>query len=252
MGRIPKRYQVVGDVALVKVVGDVNVEEMKHHAKKLFGRLKSLKTVCFVSGIEGEFRIPRIVYKVGDSTETIHKEHGILYKLDVSKIMFSKGNLNERMRIRKISKDGEIVVDMFAGIGYFSLGIAKSHPSSTVYAIEKNPTSCKYLKENVKLNKLPNVVPICGDNREVDFPMADRIIMGYFPHTEKFLDVAKKKIKYGGIVHFHNSYKMSEFGRISDDIKKLGNVEIIGKKIVKSIAPRTYHVVVDVRVWNKR
>ena len=57
-------------------------------------------------------------------TETINKENGCLFKLDLAKVMWSKGNNNERLRIAKLVGDGETVIDMFAGIGYFSIHIA--------------------------------------------------------------------------------------------------------------------------------
>src|SRR3989344_2273513 len=73
------------------------------------------------------------------------------------KEMFPKGNLFERQRIAKQVKPNEIIIDMFAGIGYFSLGLKKA---KKVYAIEKNPLAYKYLKENILLNKAKNIVPI--------------------------------------------------------------------------------------------
>ncbi len=248
--KLPHRYQVVGHVALIKLIPNHSEEACKRVSELLMKRMKRIRTVCFVEGIEGELRVPKIKYIFGDGTETIHREHGILYKLDVSKIMFSKGNLNERKRMAEIVGDGETVVDMFAGIGYFSLGIAKSHPKTTVYAIEKNPTAFRYLKENINLNKLNNVIPILGDNREQNLPPADRIIMGYFPGTENFLSTALKYVKSGGTIHYHNTYKKEElWSKPEEELKVLRKFEIISRRKVKSVAPNTFHVVLDVRVW---
>ena len=249
---VPKSYQIIGDIILIKLLESAHRKRLEELSKKIMGALPRIKTVCFVRGVEGELRTPKIIASFGDGTETVHREHGILYKLDVARVMFSKGNLNERKRIISQVRDGEKVVDMFAGIGYFSLGVAKGNPSSTVYAVEKNPESCKYLIENIRMNKLNNVIPVCDDNRNVRIENADRIIMGYFPHTERFIPYAKMMIKNGGVIHFHNSYKESELWNAPlKDVSGFGKIEVLNKKIVKSIAPRTYHVVLDVRVWTQ-
>ena len=143
---MPSSYQIIGDVMLLKFIKIKSISKKKHIAQALLDVFPYLKTVCEIKGVSGELRQPRIKKLAGNGTETIHKEHGILYKLDVSKIMFSKGNLSERKRLTgKISKD-EIIIDMFSGIGYFSLGIAKNTEAKKIYAIEKNPIAFKYLK----------------------------------------------------------------------------------------------------------
>jgi len=159
--------------------------------------------------------------------------------------MFSKGNLYERQRLLKqVGK--EIVVDMFAGIGYFSLGIARQ---AKVYAIEKNPVAFRYLKENIRINKINNIIPILGDCRKVKIEKADRVIMGYLSKTEKFLPAALRFIDKG-IIHYHNVYKSNElWDKPLKDIEKAcksRQYKILYKRKVKSVAPRTFHVVIDI------
>ena len=258
---LPSSYQIIGNVLLIKFMKIRSLKQKKAIAKEIINLLPYVKTVCEIRGIGREFRIPIVRKLLGKNTETIHKEHGILYKLDASKIMFSKGNLFERQRlISKVKKD-EIIVDMFAGIGYFSLPLSKK--CAKVYAIEKNPVAYRYLKENIKLNKIKNIEPIVGECRHIlkgkeikeeknhRFVLSvDHIIMGYFSGTEKFLPYALKMLKNGGVIHFHNTYRESELWEkpISDLRKHIKKFKILNKKIVKSVGPRNYHIVIDLKV----
>ncbi|MCX6818913.1 MAG: class I SAM-dependent methyltransferase family protein [Candidatus Aenigmarchaeota archaeon] len=252
---LPSSYQIIGDVLLLKFMKIKSIKQKKRVASAIMKLLPYIKTVCEIIKVEKEFRVPKIRKLAGNGTETTHKEHGILYKLDVSKIMFSKGNLNERQRLITKIKPGEIIIDMFAGIGYFSLGLAKFSKAKKIYAIEKNPVAFNYLKENIKLNKIKNIEPILGDNREITEKLkekADRIIMGYFPKTEQFLPFALMILKKKGIIHFHNTYKENELWQKPINEIKIAchgfTYKILEKKKVKSIAPRTWHVVLDIEI----
>jgi tRNA wybutosine-synthesizing protein 2 len=247
---LPSSYQMVGTVLLLKL-HKINAGEKRRVAKAILSLLPYVKTVCEIEKIESELRVPRVRKLAGNGTVTMHKEHGILYRLDASKIMFSKGNLFERRRLLDKVKKNEVIVDMFAGIGYFSLAVAER--AARVYAIEKNPVAFAYLKENIRLNKKKNVCPLLGDNRRIDLnSVADRVIMGYFPNTEKFLPVAIRMLKGKGIIHYHNIYRKEElWDAPARHIKKAFNqasYRILEKRAVKSVSPNTCHVVLDIAV----
>ena len=246
--KLPNSYQIVGDIVLLKLLKLESKKDKKKIALAILELFPRIKTVCEIKGVENEYRTPKIIKLAGNGFETVHREHGISFQLDVLKIMFSKGNLFERQRLISQAKSTETVMDMFAGIGYFSLGIAKK--VKKVYAVEKNPLAFSYLKKNVKLNKINNIVAINTDCRKVELnEKVDRIIMGYFPNTENFLPYALRFIDKG-VVHFHNSYKENElWEKPLNEIKnalKSRNYKILYKRKVKSIAPRTYHVVIDI------
>lgn len=235
------KYQLIGDIALIK-------KGTKKDAEALM-KNPYIKTVAIMKGVSGELRKPIVKRLAGNGFVTVHKEHNILYKLDVSKIMFSKGNVFERQRLVKKVKKNEVVIDMFAGIGYFSLGISKK--AKRVYAIEKNPVSFRYLKENIKLNKRANIFPILEDCKNVTL-FGNRILMGFFPHTEKFLPYAIGMIMKKGIIHYHNIYKKKDLWKkpIKDIEKACKNCsfKIIEKRKVKSYAPNVYHIVMDIEI----
>lgn len=167
--------------------------------------------------------------------------------------MWSKGNNNERLRIAKLVKDNETVIDMFAGIGYFSIPIGVHSNAKQVYAIEINPNSYHYLCENIKLNKLNNVTPILGDCKiETPNLKADRIVMGYVKTTHHYLKVAIDSLNPGGILHYHETVpeKLINVRPIERIIAQAGNrdVDLIKINKIKKYAPGVEHVVVDVRI----
>jgi tRNA wybutosine-synthesizing protein 2 len=253
---VPGSYQIIGDILLAKFTTKSDTKK-KRIAKAVLSLLPYVKTVCEIKEIKGEFREPEVKIIKGDHTTTVHKENDVLYKIDVAKVMFSKGNLTERKRLLPKVKEGEIIVDMFAGIGYFSIPIAKFTKAEKIFAIEKNPASYNLLTENLKLNKITNVFAILGDCKIAakTLPVkADRVLMGYFPGTEEFLPAAMFMAKPGCVIHFHNVYNekdmwkkpLEQIDQVATAMKR--KFEILGKKKVKSIGSRKYHVVIDVRI----
>ncbi|HLC77136.1 MAG TPA: class I SAM-dependent methyltransferase family protein [archaeon] len=253
---IPAGYQILGNILLLKFT-KISLEKKEKIATALMKMLPYVKTVCEIKEVKGELREPVINVIVGNGTVTTHKENDVLYKIDASKIMFSKGNLYERKRLLGQVKEGESVVDMFAGIGYFSMPIAKFTKAKEIIAIEKNPTSYNFLTENIQLNKISNVIALQGDCKIAARTMkekADRVLMGYFPNTEEFLPSAIWMAKSGCVIHFHNVYKESDlWSKPIETIQLIcekfqRSYEIMAKKKVKSYGPRKWHVVIDFKV----
>ena len=219
----------------------------------MLSKKHNVKTIMKIDHIQGTKREPVYNILYGNETETIHKENGCLFKLDLSKVMWSKGNNNERLRIAKLVEDNEVVLDMFAGIGYFSIPIGVHSNAKHIYSIEINPNSYFYLCENIKLNKLDNITPILGDCM-VHAPKykADRIIMGYVKTTHHYLNVAINSLNEGGILHYHETVpeKLMNTRPLERIISQAGNreVELLKLNKIKKYAPGVEHVVLDVKV----
>lgn len=259
---LPSSYQKIGDIVIINIKPPLWKYDKKI-GKIILGNIPNTRTVCRKTDfIKGKFREPNIKIISGEkNTETIHKEHGIEYKLDVAKIMFSKGNINERQRLIDQVSEGETVVDMFAGIGYFSLGIAKFSEAKKIYSMELNPESYHYLWENIKLNQVTDkVVPMFGDCREECESLsemgriADRILMGLLPTPKEYLDSVMKIIKNHGTIHYHSTLGKEEgYEKLMMEINTIAlrygmQVELINFKEVKSYAPNVNHVVLDVKI----
>ncbi|WP_292881329.1 class I SAM-dependent methyltransferase family protein [Methanobrevibacter sp. UBA188] len=241
-----------------KRIGNVLILDSKFHYEsyedlQVLSKKHNVKTIMKIDHIQGTKREPVYNILYGNETETIHKENGCLFKLDLSKVMWSKGNNNERLRIAKLVEDNEVVLDMFAGIGYFSIPIGVHSNAKHIYSIEINPNSYFYLCENIKLNKLDNITPILGDCM-VHAPKykADRIIMGYVKTTHHYLNVAINSLNEGGILHYHETVpeKLMNTRPLERIISQAGNreVELLKLNKIKKYAPGVEHVVLDVKV----
>lgn len=251
---LPRSWQILGEVALVRI------HPLLQQKKALIGEslLKlypRCKTVMESKRISGQYREPVLEKIAGDGTETIDKENYVLFKLDVARIMFSKGNFYERRRMGTVGK-GENVLDMFAGIGYFSLPMAVHAKPKKIIAIEINPVSYGYLCENIRLNHVEDIIePVLGDCRERSSPgWADRVIMGYVGTTQEYLPWGIRSLKHGGVLHYHETTPDKlVFERPIENIRKAAaeqgrSANILNTVKVKKYSPGVWHVVVDAKI----
>ncbi|KPA73571.1 putative mitochondrial methionine biosynthetic protein [Leptomonas pyrrhocoris] len=195
-------------------------------------------------------------------TYTTHVENGVLFSLDVSRVMFSSGNTTERMHFATVDAAGETVVDMFCGIGYFTLPLAMNGKVRAIYALEKNPDSVDFIKVNAVLNRVDHVLyPICGDNRVVGdeaVGKCDRVLMGYIPTCKSFLPRALSFLKRNeagrsvGAIHYHFLADKPQAAQeaMRDVREELGAevaaaVSLADLRCVKSYAPKRFHYVAD-------
>jgi tRNA wybutosine-synthesizing protein 2 len=252
---LPSGWHILGDIIIVTIPETLENKKMKI-AEALLSMYPRCKSVVRDFGIEGQFRQPKRELLLGNSTETVHKEHGCFFKQDVTKVMYSKGNLEERKRMSRIG-NGEVVVDMFAGIGYFSIPVAVHSKPRKIISIEINPESFAYLKENIRLNHVEDIIsPVLGDcSKLTPEGLADRVIMGYVGTTHHYLEPAVLALKKsGGILHYHETVpeKLAKT-RPQDRIRK--TAELLGKKVeiletrrIKKYSPGVLHIVVDARI----
>jgi tRNA wybutosine-synthesizing protein 2 len=252
---LPRGFERVGHVAILSL--PLGLQKKSQTIASELLKIKGVETVALRTGpIEGRKREPGLQVIAGKpSTETTHKENGCLFRLDVSKTMFSTGNVHERQRLPKLVEPGETVVDLFSGVGQFSIPIAKHAEPAEVYATEVNPVAHRYLCENVRINRVGHiVVPILGDCEKVaPRGVADRVVMGLIHVTHLYLPLALQVLKpEGGIIHYHETVPcMLGFERpVSRIIHVAGerDVEILEKRVIKRYCPGVDHVVIDARV----
>ena len=254
---LPEKWEKIGDVLIVKL--DEKLKSYGEEIGKTYAEVLHCKTVLNdVGGISGIYREPNVEILYGsENTEVVHKENGVRYKLDVAKIMFSSGNMDERLRMANISNKNETVVDLFAGIGYFTLPMAVYSKPRKIFSCEINPVAYKYLCKNIVLNHVTSIVnPLFGDNRIIaPKNVAERVVMGYFEDTEKFLPTAFDCLKNcTGIIHFHNVCSDELFPekplkiveKTADKYKR--NVEFLTYRVIKSYSPGVSHIVLDIQV----
>jgi tRNA wybutosine-synthesizing protein 2 len=247
---LPDKWEIAGDVVTVKM--DPALFEFGELIGRTYAEVLSARSVLAdVSGVSGEFREPDMTLLYGPSGESVKLENGIRYCFDVTKVMFASGNLAERKRMKCLDCTGETVVDMFCGIGYFTLPLAKYSGARRVFACEKNPQSYGFLLKNLALNEINNVIPLLGDNRDIPGKaFADRILMGYVQTTSVFVPKALEMAKPGCMIHYHDTFPVGKEEEMIREIFDRYCSEYTIERIieVKSFAPGVSHYVADIRV----
>lgn len=260
---LPNSFQRLGHVVILRLRKELTPYQ-KIIGETALTCVPGAKTACVNTGkIDSEFRQPKIEYVAGENhLEVDHHEHGCVFRFDVTKLMWSMGNMNERKRMYELVKHGEVVVDFFAGIGYWSIPIAKHAQPKHVYAIDANPDSIDALRVNRILNKIPEekMTVLQGKCEEIAPALgkiADRIILGYFPAPVFALPAAFHTLKTsGGTLHYEGVCEEGKYEELFQDVRNQGtplgwNVELIHAQQVKSMAPRKWHYVLDIRATPK-
>jgi tRNA (guanine37-N1)-methyltransferase len=243
-------FDVVGEIAMIEEKDEKQAEKV---AAALMSSSKSIKTVISaLCGVEGEFRTRRFRHVAGEvKTVTMHREHGLRYRVDLQGAYFTPRLGTERLRIAGLVHAGDVVLDMFAGVGPFSLLLAKK--GAYVIAMDKNPVAVKFLRENALLNKIKSIEILEGDGAELALryeSRADHVIMN-LPHSASdFLIPAMRAAKPGGVVHYYCIAPDDDLYRDEALIRKAAEelgarVEVLYREIVRSYAPHRSNVVID-------
>ncbi|MCS7134079.1 MAG: class I SAM-dependent methyltransferase family protein [Candidatus Caldarchaeum sp.] len=244
-------FDIVGEIAVINDM-DLPLERAEAFAGEIVKRHKRVRTVLQKVGeVSGEERVAsyRVVY--GEPfTETVHRESGCVFKLDVGKVFFSPRLSTERLRVASQVKENEVVLDMFAGVGPFTIVVARKHPSATVYAVEKNPEAYRYLVENIRLNKLKNRVhPFNGDAAEIVPSINEkftRIIMNLPHQSLNYLPLALGKTSSQAVIHL---YVVENRGEREETVGRIRAVSpslvVRGERVVKEVSPKAVLKVYD-------
>ena len=252
-------FDQVGDIIILRIP-DSLVPKKKTIGKILLEKVKTAKSVFYQSSpVSGDFRTRKLELLAGeDKTETEYKEYGCRFKIDVEKAFFSPRLSTERDRIANLVKDGETVINMFGGVGMFSI-IAAKKKKCVVYNIDINPSATKLCEQNIKINKLVGKVEsLTGDAAKIIEEQlsgkGDRVLMLLPEKSDEFLDVAIKAAKKNGIIHYYchiHGDKKNEVSRIAKEhfleVMKI-KTEVLGSKIVRPVGPRFYQAVVDAKL----
>ena len=252
-------FDQIGNIIIVRIP-DSLLSKKELIGKTLLREVKIAKSVFYQSSaVEGDFRTRKLELLAGeDSTETIYRESGCRFIVDVEKAFFSPRLSTERARIANLVNDGETILNMFAGVGMFSIMAAKTKRCK-VYSIDVNPVASRLCEKNIESNKLcGEVISINGDAREIINDtldnISDRTLMLLPERSDEFLDVAIRATKNDGVLHYYSHIhadKKTDAGRLSEEhFAQISPVcfEVLGSKIVRPVGPRFYQTVVDVRI----
>jgi len=259
-----KSYDIVGDIAVIRVPEPLKQRD-KIIAEAVMQTNKRLKAVWRqTSSVSGNFRLRGLEFVLGErKTETLHREYGCIFKVDLEKCYFSPRLSYERMRIAQQVQPGEVVLNMFAGVGCYSIVMAKHSKPEKIFSIDINPIAIQYMQENIKLNKVEEkVIPVQEDARKVIKEklqnVADRVLMPLPEKAYEYLDYALLALKpTGGWIHY---YDFEHAKKPEDPIEKIEakvseKLQILGVnfivefgRIVRTTGPNWYQAVLDIRV----
>jgi tRNA (guanine37-N1)-methyltransferase len=234
----------------------------KFIADTILAHVKSAKAVfAQVSPVRGDYRVRNLEFIAGENrTITEYKEHGCRFRVDVAKTYFSPRLSTERLRIANMVGEGETIVNMFAGVGTYSILMARMNKTCKVYSIDSNAVAAELCEANAKLNKVQDrVVSIHGDAGEVIKDklagQADRVLMPLPESAKEFVDSAVLALKKKGVVHYFihiraDNKKTSKNLGLQDAHKAFVKYNHIVQqvRVVRGVGPRIYQIVADVLV----
>lgn len=252
-------FDQVGDIIIIRIP-DSLLSKKKIIGKTLLDKVSTAKSVFYQSSdVSGDFRTRSLELLAGQNkTETEYKEHGCRFFVDVEKAFFSPRLSTERQRIAGIVKDDEVVINMFGGVGMFSI-LAAKNKKCTVYNIDINPIASQLCEKNISINKLAGkVISVNGNASQIVNEQlkgnGDRTLMLLPERSDEFLDSAILATKNGGIIHYYSHIhadKKQDAPKLSEEhYLSVTNAksEILGSKIVRAVGPRYYQTVVDVKI----
>lgn len=255
-------FDQIGGIVIIKIP-DALTAKKEVIARVILEKVKTAKSVfAQVSAVQGDYRVRDLEFLAGEnSTITEYKEHDCRFRVDVARAYFSPRLSTERKRIADLVRDGETVVNMFAGVGTYSIVIARTNRTCMVFSIDSNNVAADLCTENARLNKVHDrVESICGDAssiiRERLAGRADRVIMPLPERAKDFVADAVLALKSsGGMVHYFSHVKADnrnasrQSGILDADEAFAGyRHEIRWVQVVREVGPRIYQVVADVSV----
>ncbi|HUK85771.1 MAG TPA: class I SAM-dependent methyltransferase family protein [Candidatus Acidoferrum sp.] len=257
-------FDIIGDIAIIKTPNNNSVYAQTL-ATQIMATHRGVKTVLIqTSPFLGNFRIRKLSLVRGENkTNARYKEGGCVFAVDVEKCYFSPRLLHERSRIASLVSAGETVVNMFAGVGCFSIIIAKNVGQTKVFSIDINPVAVQYMNENIRINRVfGKVIPLLDDSKEVIQSkmkgIADRVLM---PLPEKALEYLPYAIsalkKEGGWIHYYDfQHAIGTENPVEKTkvtvAKKLDSIgatyTFASSRIVRSTGPNWYQTVLDLHI----
>lgn len=257
-------FDIVGDLAIIKMPRNSTIS-CKEIASLVMARHRNIKSVFVqTSEVKSDYRLRGLAHVAGENrTSTVHKESGCTFKVDLARCYFSPRLFSERMRIAKLVMPRETIVNMFAGVGCFSIIIAKHVNVVKAYSIDINPVAVEFLAENVRLNGVyEKVIPILGDSKDIIsdrlHQCADRVLMPLPEKSLEYLPIAVTALKKGGgWIHVHTFEHMIKAENISKKFEqKLSerlsglniDFEVRNIRVVRSTGPNWWQLVGDIYV----
>jgi tRNA (guanine37-N1)-methyltransferase len=267
LAQVVRALDIVGDIAIVKIPEPI-ADERFLIAETLMNRLHYIKTVLRqVGAVQGQYRTRSLEWLCGERrTVALHREHGCIFAVDLAAAYFSPRLLHERIRIAELSRNSgvsEKILNMFSGVGCFSIVIAKKTSQTHVYSVDLNPHAIRYQLRNIRMNKANgSVTAVFGESKQIAEALLrgrlHRVLMPLPEKAYEYLGAAIASIRpEGGTIHYYDFVharngedpirKTAEKVDLNPDAKSR-HVTLDSGRIVRSTGPNWYQVALDLHV----
>jgi tRNA (guanine37-N1)-methyltransferase len=249
---------IVGDIAILRL-NDSLKSLGPAVGEKVLSAFKNVKVVLDQeSPIEGEYRLRKLRHLAGEKrTMTIHRENNLSFKVDVETCYFSPRLSTERFRVADAVIDGERILNMFAGVGPFSITIA-SRRDVEVFSNELNRAAYELHLENNLLNKVDaKIVTLNADAALLPSQLAvkfDRILMPHPSGAMNYLSEATELLRQEGWIYYyrHVSAPNIEEGAVAlqrevDKLVEQKHETRIRKG--REVGPRLIEILAEIKVF---
>ncbi len=257
-----RSYDIIGDIAVIKVPDEL-MDKRFEFGEKIIEYIKGINTVFRQkSPVKGSYRLRDLEFLAGQyKTLTLHKEYGCKFYVDVLRTYYTPRLSTERWRITNLVGSDEVIVNMFAGVGPYSILIARYKPVKEIYSIDINYEAYKLHGINVRINKVSDkVMVMLGDAGEVIktnlVGVADRVLMPLPELALEYLSYAILSLKHVGWIHIylHISYQKREedaLKRAAEIVRNaLKGYELLDLYVhrVREVGTRLLQVCVDAKI----
>jgi tRNA (guanine37-N1)-methyltransferase len=243
LSKLTRSFDVIGDIAIIEIP-PVLKKKQAVIGKALLSALKNVKVIAAEEGeYSGKYRRPKLRIIAGEKRfETLHKESGILLKLNVSTCYYSPRLGSERLRIAAQVKKGERILVAGSGVAPYPLILAKYSPAKEIFGAEINPEAHKYAQQNIILNKMQNKIKLIKGDISKQKGTFDRIISA-IPHLGiKLVPTLLKFAKKGTTLHV---YDFAPEEDLEEPARKLKNIKILQVVKTQQVGIRRYRICID-------
>lgn len=276
-------FDQIGEIIVVRIP-DSLLGKRYEIGRALLDEVKVARSVfCQTSAVKGEYRTRKLQVIAGvDDTITEYRESGCRFVVDVENVFFSPRLSHERERIADLVSDGQTILNMFGGVGAFSI-VAAMRKKCTIYSIDSNPVAAKLCEQNIALNEYSRkkkkrkmagtVYSIYGEAAQIirdgfgngdddkTGAVFDRTLMLLPERSDEFLDSAIRATKSGGVIHYYSHVHADSkkdaptlsanhyVDVVSNAHKNVLHTDVLDSRIVRAVGPRYYQTVVDARIY---
>jgi tRNA (guanine37-N1)-methyltransferase len=259
-----RSYDLIGDVVVTRIPPSLEGmrQEIGERLLKQNPRARLVLQAHGPTSSESRTRSMRVIAG-GGTARTEHHEHDTTYVVDVEKVCFTPRLSHERLRVARQVRPGERVLNMFAGVGSYSLLIARM-VGAIVYSLDSNPTAIECMKLGITCNDLVGLVlPILGDARRVfrTLPTMDRIILPLPSLADEVLGLAVELSALGGVIHHYREVRglrgdclgssINDLGELMEEAM-VGDYEVLCSRVIRSVGRKRWHVVHDIRLPDRK